>query len=390
MMYRAAGPKLRQHIADLPQGSAARQAWEGVYHQIQHGVFGGKEYGETRLQYAEVQGIAWDHAEQTREGGFQSQGPSQFFGSFAAWTDPSLYYKSDETGRPINEDAIAQFRDGAIVADGMGGHGGGDKASAIVVEEFVDYVSKGGDMAQGFSRAAQAVHDFNGSHGRSGAVAVAMRVLPQEGAMDKLEVVHAGDAKLVVFVADGQGGYQVQSRTIDHGLRYEEQKQGKRSTLEIRIDPNANVVASTLGGNMEHPTIEHQYMDLPEGARVVMGSDGLWDNVSFHEVAEVLSRHVTADGALAELKQILDWKMDRLDRARNLLRAGKGSKIRGQVINKYTGEMEVKNINVVAIPDSPGFYLSRLGDVYNDKGQVVDHYKFDNRALYVYHHDIPQ
>lgn len=390
MMYRGAGPKLRQHIADLPPGSAERQAWDWVYNQMQHHVFGGKEYGETRLQYAEVKGIAWDHAEQTREGGFQSQAPTQFFGSFAAWTDPSFYYKTDETGRPVNEDAIAQFRDGAIVADGMGGHGGGDKASAIVVEEFVNHVSKGGAMDGGFERAAQAVHDFNGKHGRSGAVAVAMRVLPQEGATDKLEVVHAGDAKLVVFIPDGQGGFKVQSRTIDHGLQYAAQKQGKRSTLEIRIDPNANVVASTLGGNMDRPTIEHQYMDLPEGARVVMGSDGLWDNVSSHEVAEVLSRHVTPDGALAELKQILDWKMDQLDRAKNLLRAGQGHSMEAQVMSKYTGELEIQTVKVVEIPDAPGFFISRSGDVYDAQGQVVDHYKFDNRALYVYHHDIPQ
>jgi serine/threonine protein phosphatase PrpC len=43
--YVAAGPMLRQHIQQYPEGSEVRKAWDFVYHEMQHRIFAGREYG---------------------------------------------------------------------------------------------------------------------------------------------------------------------------------------------------------------------------------------------------------------------------------------------------------------------------------------------------------
>ncbi len=389
LMYVAAGPKLRQHIQNIPRGSRERKAWEEVYAQVKTRIFGGLEFGSTRPEYAEIQAIDWDNAGSVRQGGFQSQGPAQKYGSYAAWTDPSKFYNPHKKAQPVNEDAVAQFSDGAIVADGMGGHGDGDKASAIVVQQFVNEMQAGGDMVSAFKNAATEVHRFNGEKGKAGAVAVAMKLHPQEGPTERLEVVHSGDAKLVVFLPDGRGGYQVGPQTFDHTLGGEMYRQGRFNTMQMRIDPQAHAVASALGAKIYDPIIEHQWFDLPRGAKVVMGSDGLWDNMTPKEVAQILNRPVAAETEVAQIKQTLDWKMEQFDRAKKALKAGRGHYLQVEEWNEFTHEMESVDIKVVPLADHSGMFISRQGNVYNAQGQVQDHFKVDNLAIYVYHHDIP-
>ena len=194
--------------------------------------------------------------------------------------------------RPRNEDAyLVDVELGlAVVCDGMGGHAGGDVASALAVSTIEHSFRESRDrvvdvddgppaaaalasvLSDGFRRACRDIHSrATGDDGLAGmgcaATAVAFRGT-------SAVMAHVGDTRL--YLIRGGRGHQL---STDHTVGAELVRQGRLSAEDLRRHHYRNVLTRALGTQpaVEVETLLFQAMG---GDRFILCSDGLGDHLS--------------------------------------------------------------------------------------------------------------
>lgn len=208
------------------------------------------------------------------------------------------YHASTAVGqkREHNEDNHGEFTfpDGAlllVVADGMGGHEGGEIASQIAVEAIGHIVrhSPATDprerLHNGFLVAHQRVVTQAEKVGKKGmgTTAVAVHV---KG--DEAYVAHVGDSRCYLVRKGG-----VVWVTTDHTRVQKMVSMGILSAAEAKHHPDANIVTRAIGhgaspdgdGPALVPEIQKEPLILQSGDVLVLCSDGLYDDVTDAEIA---------------------------------------------------------------------------------------------------------
>jgi len=169
-----------------------------------------------------------------------------------------------------------------ILCDGMGGHAGGEVASALAVKTLVEYFQEHWNdklpdedcIRQGVLKANQAIYDINQQDARSGSGRMGttlVMVLIQE---TEVAVAHVGDSRLY-RLSRRQGIEQV---TVDHEVGQREIKRGVDPEIAYSR-PDAYQLTQALGPRNEHfvdPDIE--FFELNEDTLILLCSDGLCDN----------------------------------------------------------------------------------------------------------------
>jgi serine/threonine protein phosphatase PrpC len=189
---------------------------------------------------------------------------------------------SRQGGREYNEDVFGQWNDGrfvaCLVADGAGGHGGGDVAAAIVRQSVLG----GFAAAPGLDPEAlrglldQANRDIVARQAEGGRLA-AMRSTVVLAALDlhdnRFAWAHTGDSRAYLF----RGG-ALHARTKDHSMVQQMVDGGLLDDEAARLHPRRNVLASALGSVTDLPEITVTGpMPLEEGDVLLLCSDGLWE-----------------------------------------------------------------------------------------------------------------
>ncbi len=200
--------------------------------------------------------------------------------------------------RTSNQDYVAVFRNQAdvsfaIVADGMGGHLGGDVASEMAVSQIGHDFQKTAltgeqplsdwlqtELTDENSRIIQASSKFADLSGM-GTTFVALMVW--------------GQHYLITNIGDSRGylyrDRQLTQITEDHSLVNELVKYGKISPEEAKHHPQKNVITRTLGVSKDvqpdFKTGQWQAGDL-----FILCSDGLTNMVSDERMAELLGAEV--------------------------------------------------------------------------------------------------
>lgn len=199
-------------------------------------------------------------------------------------------FKTD-TGavRELNEDTyLVEPELGLwLVADGMGGHSTGDVASRIARDTIADHVRQGADL----SGAIQAAHDEvlkeagirEGSQGM-GATVVAALV---DGA--EYQVAWVGDSRAYLY--DGE----LTQITRDHSYVQELVRSGALSSEEASSHTSRHLLTRCLGvtaeGSFEVGIRRGRFV---RGQEVLLCSDGLTDELSDSEIADVLGTDASA------------------------------------------------------------------------------------------------
>jgi protein phosphatase len=200
--------------------------------------------------------------------------------------------------RATNQDRLLVEGDLVAVADGMGGHRAGEVASQLAVQTLKE-VFAADPTAAGL---VQAVHEANRAlrqradaepdlHGMGTTIAAV--ALVTDGGEKRLAIVNVGDSRAYLL----QQG-QLSHLTSDHSLVADLVRAGELSEEEARTHPRRNVLTRALG---VAPDVEpHVSQAVPaRGDRLLLCSDGLFNELDEDEIAAVLST-VTEPNAAAE------------------------------------------------------------------------------------------
>lgn len=216
----------------------------------------------------------------------------------------SVYQISRQGGRERNEDRMgyAYTRESGllVLADGMGGHPDGAMAAQLALQTVSAYFQKAA------SPAVREVPDFLSS-ALMAAHHQIIRYAAEKGMLDTprttlvaavmershLHWIHCGDSRLYV-VRNGE----LLTRTRDHSY-IEQQAHLGRATDNI----NRNILFTCLGSPAKPVFDISGPLQLVQGDRVLLCSDGLWGTVRDHEIAYELSRR-TLDQAVPDLVEM--------------------------------------------------------------------------------------
>ena len=186
--------------------------------------------------------------------------------------------------RAHNEDAYeidAEFNFG-VLADGMGGHEGGEIASRIVVKCVCRELRAGRPMAEALVQAHHAVRkSADNGEGKPGMGSTALVLKIDQG---QFEIVWVGDSR--AYLWDGESLTQISK---DHSLVQHMVDEGSITPEEARIHPQRNYVTQAIGmsdlHSMEVGRIQGR---LYHGQQVLLCSDGLSGEVTDAEISEIL------------------------------------------------------------------------------------------------------
>ncbi|MBL8363141.1 MAG: serine/threonine-protein phosphatase [Rubrivivax sp.] len=222
-----------------------------------------------------------------------------------------LAVMSHRGGRSYNEDACGHWHSEqrlcCVVADGAGGHGGGDVASKLVVSHIIDQASSA-PLAR-----ADEVHDLlldtNAQLRRhqseseqtrdmhSTVVALFVDMAHQEALWG-----HAGDSRLYLF-REGQ----MLLHTRDHSVVQSLVDAGMLGPEQIRTHPRRSELQSALGSRPEHLLVSTASTpwQLRGGDAFLLCTDGLWEYVDEAEMCASLARAADPTAWLASLEELV-------------------------------------------------------------------------------------
>ena len=175
-----------------------------------------------------------------------------------------------------NEDSWKQLGPVFAVADGMGGLSAGDKASAIAAHTIANEWLSTEELApeQVVRRANFEVLQLAGDTDTSGSTVTAIRI-----AHDQATVIHVGDSR-VYRLRDGHA----ELLTRDHNLRSELLAAGIMPGNTKSLGP-LRALTSYLGKADEDLLVDIRSVSLRHGDRLVLCTDGVFDEMSHSEFA---------------------------------------------------------------------------------------------------------
>ena len=197
--------------------------------------------------------------------------------------------------RDVNEDAYLATSPIFVVADGMGGHDGGDVASAIVVEEFgrltgEAYDPRGGEeaVAATLRECQRRIAEYGEQQvtgGRhqwyAGTTAVAaLLVADEEG--PKWLLANLGDSRVYRFADD-----VLEQVSVDHSLVQELVDAGRITQEDAAVHPERHVITKALGGPDANDA-DYFLLSLSAAGRLLLCSDGINGMIDDDAIADIL------------------------------------------------------------------------------------------------------
>jgi protein phosphatase len=206
-----------------------------------------------------------------------------------------------ETSLPSQDALHLTDREGHVilVADGIGGRAGGERASAIAVQGATEYLLGAAKwffrlddpdeavrlrlLREGLDRIDHRIMQESISNPALKGMGTTLTAASVVGA--EVFIVHVGDSRAYVL-HDGE----LRQLTTDHTLTQQLVEEGLMSPEQARTAPLHNILTNALGGR---PGVSADIVKLRlyPGDRLLLCTDGLTENVSDKVIAELLKLH---------------------------------------------------------------------------------------------------
>ncbi len=207
--------------------------------------------------------------------------------------------------RSANQDVCGEFENERgyrmlVVADGMGGHSGGETASRLALETIGQIFGSGFDdpdvmLDRAFQAANERIHQIGSTDPtlhNMGTTGVAVLLGPENTGW----VAHIGDSR-AYRLHDGR----FDRITEDHSWVSEEVRHGRITADEAKNHAMRNVLLRSIGVAPE-VEVTVSTIDLQSGDRFLLCSDGLWGEVEDPPIAVILAHEDPASA----VRQLVD------------------------------------------------------------------------------------
>ena len=200
-----------------------------------------------------------------------------------------------------------------VIADGLGGHGGGEVASQVAVDNILDSFKALREVSvTAIRRYIEAGQD---------ALIQRQEENPQLSSMRTTVVILLTDTKSVIWghVGDSRGYYfrsgRLQVQTKDHSVPQALVDAGDITSRQIRFHEDRNRLLRVMGKKGElRPDIEQQLLSFQKGDVFLLCTDGFWENITETEMeVELIKSDSPIEWIMRMENRILDCAQRDLD-----------------------------------------------------------------------------
>lgn len=215
-----------------------------------------------------------------------------------------------DTGRvrPHNEDSVfaCENRVGKlpnlfIVADGMGGYNGGDVASKIAVDTFIEYVENSDetDIKNLFTKAygicSLAILEVSRSNESLSGMGTTLVAASVSG--DCLNIANVGDSRGYIV-----NGNEIRQITKDHSLVAEMVRLGAIDEASATNHPYKNRITKAVGVGEAVPDLFA--LKVKKGDKILLCTDGLTNMLDDNEIKIIIKKSKDIESASKELIEL--------------------------------------------------------------------------------------
>jgi serine/threonine protein phosphatase PrpC len=205
--------------------------------------------------------------------------------------------------RSGNEDSYLCGRTVFAVADGLGGHQGGEVASAAAVAPLAALdgreLATPGEAAEALAAAIQEANSAILERAAGDPSLWGMGTTMTAAAITAdghLQLAHVGDSR-AYLLRDGA----LEQLTTDHTVVAELVRRGRLTAELAAIHPERSILTRAVGLDPRIPVDTPDPLDLRPGDQYLLCSDGLTEAVADPSIAELLSANEDGDGACRSL-----------------------------------------------------------------------------------------
>jgi serine/threonine protein phosphatase PrpC len=173
-----------------------------------------------------------------------------------------------------------------IVADGMGGLGFGEVASAITAFTVTRQIKDGHGVNQAIELAHKRIKEYAQTEGMGTNMGTTIVLLLSQGSL--YNIFWVGDSRAYLY------DKTLRQITVDHSLVQSLIDQGELTTEEAEFDPRKNAVTRALGvQELETVRADSVSDKWKVGEKILLCSDGLTDCVTHKDIEQIMGEDGT-------------------------------------------------------------------------------------------------
>ncbi|MBO5386773.1 MAG: Stp1/IreP family PP2C-type Ser/Thr phosphatase [Lachnospiraceae bacterium] len=200
-------------------------------------------------------------------------------------TDTGSKRKNNQDSIFFSDEPVGSLPNLYIVADGMGGHRAGDKASRMAIDITVDFI-KNSTIENPIAILKRAMIYANNEIYKSAnkdpdLIGMGTTMVAAVAMDDKLYVANVGDSRLYVV------NNEIRQITMDHSLVEEMIRSGELERKKGRNHPEKNIITKAMGSRDE-VIPDFFEIDMEPGDKYVICSDGLSNMVEDDEIRDIV------------------------------------------------------------------------------------------------------
>ena len=200
-------------------------------------------------------------------------------------TDTGSKRKNNQDSIFFSDEPVGSLPNLYIVADGMGGHRAGDKASRMAIDITVEFIKKS-TIENPIAILKRAMIYANNEIYKSAnkdpdLVGMGTTMVAAVALEGKLYVANVGDSRLYVVNND------IRQITMDHSLVEEMIRSGELERKKGRNHPEKNIITKAMGSKDE-VVPDFFEIDMEPEDKYVLCSDGLSNMVEDDEIRDIV------------------------------------------------------------------------------------------------------